>query len=187
MCEQSQAVGAAPVSPGADQPQMRRGDEASYGAEAGPRGPLGQGGPEGQGQRGSQSQGWEGPPPWTHQYAGYGAANPWPPHHHHPEWSEVSPPWHQAPAFGPGYGPSPHAGHAGWGHGYAHGARISDLIDEVANGGTGLSSLSRMLNLDDVEFWKGALVGAVAVLVLTNHSVQSLLFGEGMKKKEAAE
>jgi hypothetical protein len=44
-----------------------------------------------------------------------------------------------------------------------------------------------MLNLDDSEFWKGALIGAAAVLLLTNESVQSMLFKTGAKAKEAVQ
>lgn len=71
---------------------------------------------------------------------------------------------------------TPHQGYA-HGAGQAHGASVSDLVNEVANGGNGLSTLSKMLNFDDPDFWKGALVGAAAVLLLTSGSVQSALFG----------
>lgn len=62
---------------------------------------------------------------------------------------------------------------------------MAELVDEIANGGNGLASLSKMLNLEDTEFWKGALVGAAAVLLLTNDSVQSALFKGGAKAKAA--
>jgi hypothetical protein len=62
---------------------------------------------------------------------------------------------------------------------------MSQFVNELANGGNGLSSLGKMLNLDDSEFWKGALIGAAAVLLLTNESVQNVLFKTGAKAKEA--
>ncbi len=55
---------------------------------------------------------------------------------------------------------------------------------ELANGGNGLSSLSKMLDLDDKDFWKGALLGAAVVLLLTNDSVQNTLFRTGAKAKD---
>jgi len=51
---------------------------------------------------------------------------------------------------------------------------MSDLMNEVANGGNGLSTISKMLNFEDPDFWKGALVGAAAVLVLSSGSLQGL-------------
>jgi hypothetical protein len=62
---------------------------------------------------------------------------------------------------------------------------MAELVDEIANGGNGLSSLSKMLNVDDSEFWKGALLGAAAVLLLTNESVQGALLKTGAKTKAA--
>jgi hypothetical protein len=35
------------------------------------------------------------------------------------------------------------------------------------------------LNFEDTDFWKGALVGAAAVMLLSNEGVQNLLFGGG--------
>ncbi len=76
-----------------------------------------------------------------------------------------------------------HSGAAGAGRQ----AGMSELIDELANGGNGLASVGRLLNLEDSEFWKGALVGAAAVLLLTNESVQDVLFKTGAKAKEAVQ
>jgi len=64
-------------------------------------------------------------------------------------------------------------------------AGMSQLVEEISNGGSGLSSLGKMLNLDDSEFWKGALIGAAAVLLLTNELMQSMIFQTGVKAKEA--
>ncbi|SDW84688.1 hypothetical protein [Thiocapsa roseopersicina] len=86
----------------------------------------------------------------------------------------------------PGYAPGlEQQGGAGRMAGGRHGAGMADLVDEIANGGNGLSSLGKMFNLEDSEFWKGALLGAAAVLLLTNESVQGALFKTGAKTKAA--
>ncbi|BCU07363.1 hypothetical protein [Allochromatium tepidum] len=140
--------------------------------------------------------GGPGPGPGYHSAPPYPYPYPYPPHGYYPPpnaapyWSGAMPP----PGYGyvePTPGPSGNAGQPGMGHagaGHGHGARVSDLVNEVAGGGSGLSSLTRMLDLDDIDFWKGALVGAAAVLLLTNGSVQSALFGAGAKtdKTDAA-
>lgn len=90
---------------------------------------------------------------------------------------------HAAPAFG---NAAPGAAlHAGAGQGPGPQAGMQQLFEELAEGGNGLSSLTRMLSLDDTEFWKGALVGAAAVLLLTNDQVQDALFKSGAKAKSA--
>ncbi|MEA3638893.1 MAG: hypothetical protein VBE63_02995 [Lamprobacter sp.] len=79
------------------------------------------------------------------------------------------------------------AGMAGAGQGPGPGpqAGMQQLFEELAEGGNGLNTLTRMLSLDDTEFWKGALVGAAAVLLLTNDQVQDALFKTGAKAKGA--
>jgi hypothetical protein len=130
----------------------------------------------------------QGPGPGYHPAPPY--PYPYPPHGYYPPSPQAAPYWSGAmppPGYGyaePAPGPSGNAGQPGMGHagaGHGHGARVSDLVNEVAGGGSGLSSLTRMLDLDDIDFWKGALVGAAAVLLLTNGSVQSALFGAGAK------
>jgi hypothetical protein len=64
-------------------------------------------------------------------------------------------------------------------------AGMSRMLGELTNGGSGLASLGRLLNVEDSEFWKGALVGAAAVLLLTNETVQETLFKAGAKAKDA--
>jgi len=64
---------------------------------------------------------------------------------------------------------------------------MAEVMNEIASGGNGLSSLTKMLDLDDSEFWKGALVGAAAVLLLTNESVQNALFKTGVKARDAVD
>lgn len=102
-----------------------------------------------------------------------------------PPYSGLVPPGMPHPGYAPPFGAMPaHPPVSGNAHG-PRGPGMSELVDEIANGGNGLSSLSKMLNLDDSEFWKGALLGAAAVLVLTNESVQGALFKTGAKAKSA--
>ncbi len=49
-----------------------------------------------------------------------------------------------------------------------------------------LSTLSRWLDFNDVDFWQGALLGAAAVFVLTNESVQQTLFGRGQSAAKSS-
>jgi hypothetical protein len=101
---------------------------------------------------------------------------------------------HVQPAPGapywPGYGyavPSGHAPGMGYGQGpvMGQGHGMAEVMQEIASGGNGLSSLTKLLDFDDKEFWKGALVGAAAVLLLTNESVQNVLFRGAVKGRDA--
>jgi hypothetical protein len=124
-------------------------------------------------------------PYWAYHAQAQAAYAP-PPYPYAGPYAGVAPP--QAPwsGYGPGFEQQGGAGRmAGGGHGAGHGAGMADLVDEIANGGNGLSSLGKMLNFDDSEFWKGALLGAAAVLLLTNESVQGALFKTGAKTKAA--
>lgn len=101
----------------------------------------------------------------------------------YPYWTPP-PPWanaddfaHQSNGAGAQQHTQGYGAPAGAGHG--NGAGMGGLVAELANGGTGLSSLSKMLDLNDPDFWKGALLGAAAVLVLTNDSVRGALFSTG--------
>lgn len=49
----------------------------------------------------------------------------------------------------------------------------------------GLGDLGGMFAFDDKEFWKGAVVGAAAVLLLTNENVRDTLMG-GISKATSA-
>jgi hypothetical protein len=84
--------------------------------------------------------------------------------------------------MGAGMGPG-----VGGPHGQGHGPGMAEVMQELANGGNGLASLSRLLNFEDTEFWKGALVGAAVVLLFTNESVQNALFKTGVKAKDEVE
>lgn len=159
------------------------------GVESGPAATPGerpqQGPGYGQPQASGQESGPGQPPDWT-PYQGQAPWYPPPPWPVDPRLAHY-PPFTGAPApqgYGhPGYGPGTAAGY-GQGQGQGQGARVSELVEEIAGGGSGLSSLGKMLDLDDVDFWKGALVGAAAVLLLTNDSVQSALFGHRAASKD---
>jgi len=49
----------------------------------------------------------------------------------------------------------------------------------------GLGDLGGMFAFDDKEFWKGAVVGAAAILLLTNENVRDTLLG-GISKATSA-
>jgi len=84
----------------------------------------------------------------------------------------------------PPMAPSPMPGAAAMGAAPGQGPNMAEMMQDFADG-NGLSSLGKMLNFDDTEFWKGALIGAAAVLLLTNSSVQDALFKGGVKAKDA--
>lgn len=109
----------------------------------------------------------------------------------------------QAPWTYPGYYPYPYPPQPPMGHlhqaqaqaqsgdGSAAGAALrgraagmAQLMEEMG-AGSGLSGLVQMLNLDDKELWKGALLGAAVVLLLTNESVQNSLFKTGVRARDA--
>jgi len=146
------------------------------------------------------------PQPVAHGQGGYGYGYPYPgPAMAAPAYYGAYVPYQAAgypPAGYPAYsaGAMPHpmshqgapmgahaAGMAGAGQGAGPGpqAGMQQLFEELAEGGNGLNTLTRMLSLDDTEFWKGALVGAAAVLLLTNDQVQDALFKSGAKAKGA--
>lgn len=71
------------------------------------------------------------------------------------------------------------------GPGQAQGQGINQFMQEIANGGTGLGSLTKMLDFDDKDFWKGALVGAALVMLFTNEGLQNMLFKGAVKGRDA--
>ena len=108
--------------------------------------------------------------PYMQAHAGYYA---W-----HPSMAGQTyppPPGMQAPYFGPPGPPSqgPYAGQAA----AESGTGMDGLMRDVMHGNVSMSSLTHLLGLGDTEFWKGALIGAVVVLLLTSDSVKQALFG----------
>ena len=57
----------------------------------------------------------------------------------------------------------------------------------VPGGSSLLSGLTGLFDFNDREFWKGALVGAAAVLLLTNDSVQRTLFRGAVRGRDAVQ
>jgi len=155
----------------APQPPAFQGNP-SY-AQAGYPGPMGQAGYLGQVGQGGYGQG--------HAHMGY----PYPPqapmgYTQAPQGVNDARPAGMGAGVAAGMGAAQAAGqHQGRGPG------MSQLMEELAGGGSGLSSLTQMLNLDDKELWKGALIGAAVVLLLTNESVQNTLFKTGVRARDA--
>ena len=142
----------------------------------------------------------------------YGAGWQIPPHHAQGTNYTGAPPWGWAygqfppEQMPPGY--APHAGyyaHPGQGWyapppGYAPppqpqmppGAPGSDpamagfsaAMGDMAEK-SGLGMFKDLLNFDDGEFWKGALVGAALVMLLTNEELRNSLIGGAAKTAEA--
>lgn len=64
---------------------------------------------------------------------------------------------------------------------------MAQVMQEIAGGGNGLSSLSKVLDFDDKDFWNGGPVGAAAAVRLTNDSVQRALFRGAVKRRDAVQ
>lgn len=87
--------------------------------------------------------------------------------------------------FGPHAGFAPQPGPAPQGMGGAPGGQntpphshgMHQLFSEISNGGNPISSLSKLLDFSDGDFWKGAAVGAALVLLLTNEDLKKAIFG----------
>jgi len=63
---------------------------------------------------------------------------------------------------------------------------MGQLIEEMT-AGTGFAGIGQFLDFEDTDFWKGALVGAAAVLLLTNETVQQSLLKSGVKARDVVE
>jgi hypothetical protein len=133
---------------------------------------------------------------------GYGAPGAWP--HHPPMGWPGGPagPWYPPPGYGMGppphgYGPYGPAGYGGAPFGPAapgsapgptppgaesagFGAAMGNLADQA-----GLGMFKDFFRFDDGEFWKGAMVGAAVVLLLTNENLRDALIGGAAKTAEA--
>lgn len=107
---------------------------------------------------------WGAPPPETMPYHGY----PYHPGYMPPPYPGYPP--HQAAAQTPP--PSPEQ--------VALQATLNDMADK-----SGLGMLKGLFKMDDSEFWKGALVGAAAVLIMTNDGLRESLLNGASKTAEA--
>jgi hypothetical protein len=83
-------------------------------------------------------------------------------------------------AYPPGYGPGPAPGPTANAMPGGLGAAMGDIADK-----SGLGMFKDFLDLDDGEFWKGALVGAAVVLLMTNEDLRNSLLGGAAKTAEA--
>ncbi|MEE4637324.1 MAG: hypothetical protein V2J42_01115 [Wenzhouxiangella sp.] len=158
--------------------------------------------PQGQNPGPGPGQPQGGPPPgygWGYYGPPPGMGGPWGPYGPGPEaggWGPMGP----GPAAGFGAGPGPQ-GMGGYGYGPAgdegmqgpgpgpragRGPGMGQLIEEMT-AGTGFAGLGQFLDFEDTDFWKGALVGAAAVLLLTNETVQQSLFKSGVKARDVVE
>lgn len=88
--------------------------------------------------------------------------------------------WPPMPGYAPAMGPP--AGQPAGGR-----QSMAQVMEEIANGGSGLSGLAKLLDFEDKDFWKGALVGAAAVLLLTNENIQKTLFRGAVKSGHAVQ
>ena len=78
------------------------------------------------------------------------------------------------PGYGPQYGMGPDPAAAGFS------AAMNEFADQ-----SGLGALKGFLNFNDGEFWKGALVGAAIVLLMTNEDLRGALLGGAARTANA--
>lgn len=141
------------------------------------------------------------PDPYAMPGHGHGAPGAWP---HHPPmgWSGgPAGPWYPPPGLGMGappygYGPYGPAGYrAPFGHAAtgpapgptpscAESAGLGAAMGHIADQ-AGLGMFKDFFRFDDGEFWKGAMVGAAVVLLLTNEGLRDALIGGAAKTAEA--
>lgn len=137
---------------------------------------------QGQGQGHARHQQAAQPAPYPPQPTPQAAPYPYPP----PYWPGYA-------YAAPQYAPAP-------GMGQMHGQQaaypppqqpppsgLNQMVQEMTSGTPGLASLTKLLDFDDKDFWKGAMVGAAAVLLFTNGGVQRALFRGAVKTRDAAE
>ncbi|EIJ33567.1 YtxH domain-containing protein [Thiothrix nivea] len=159
--------------------------------------------PQGQGQGQSRKQGGipEGQQAMYQQAAAQQAAPqmPYPqqpmpqmPYPQQPQWpgyAYAAQPMYAQPGMGMGmghmhgqHGSQPHQQQAA-----QPGNDLNQMVQDMTSGTPGLASLTKLIDFNDKDFWKGALVGAAAVLLFTNSGVQRALFRGAVKTRDAAE
>lgn len=113
--------------------------------------------------------------PWGAHGAGPGPGGPWA---HPPGWGAQG--WQGAPPWAGFHGDG--AAH----HGAAWGARESfGPAGARGAGDGGLGPFRELLHFEDGAFWKGALVGAAAALLLTNEDLRGALLGGAARALDA--
>ena len=133
------------------------------GNEMPPQHDAGQVPPGGQPYYGAQGQ-----PTPEEMYQAWLAQQGYIPPPQYPPYGFYAPPGAQAPP------PPPNPDQAGIQ------AALNDMADK-----SGLGMLKGFLNMDDGEFWKGALVGAAVVLLMTNEDLRNSLINSAAKTAEA--
>lgn len=107
------------------------------------------------------------PPPW----AVYGAPPPYGPGYGMPPH-----PLGAMPQGSPGYGPGPQAPNGQPGE-TPDFKGMHGLLDQLTKGNNPVASLARMLDVNSSDFWKGAAMGAVLVMLLNNDELKDQLKG----------
>lgn len=112
-----------------------------------------------------------------------------------PQWGAVPPEAMQQGWYGqPAYGVPPYPPH--YGYYAAAGPQVAQPPPGQAQAGfeaafndmadkSGLGMLKGLFNMDDGDFWKGALVGAAVVLLVTNDELRNTLINGAAKTAEA--
>lgn len=112
-------------------------------------------------------------PPYGYPYMHPGAHG-YPPHMHHPYHPHMHYPHPQQPQMQQ----PPHPGHHDSHHSDALMAQSQQMLEGLMGEQAGIfKDLMHKLGVDDKEFWKGAMVGAAAALVLSNENVRGQLMG----------
>ena len=182
------AAGPGPMSP----PHQATGGPYPY-AATGPQGPYMTGPswapPYGGPQPGAAGPGPTPPPHQTpggpYPYAATGPQGPymtgapWAPPHGGPHPGGYYPYAGAGPAWAPPHG-GPRPGAAGPGH-RKHDAhqygQFMGLVNDIANGNADASRMMAFLDGLDNQFWKGALIGVAATLLLTNDALKNGIAG----------
>lgn len=162
-------------------------------AMAGPQGPPASGPawtpPHGGGHPGAAGPGPMSPPHQAtggpHPYAATGPQGPymtgapWAPPHGGPHPGGYYPYAGAGPAWAPPHG-GPRPGAAGPGH-RKHDAhqygQFMGIVNDIANGNADASRMMAFLDGLDNQFWKGALIGVAATLLLTNDALKNGIAG----------
>ena len=91
-----------------------------------------------------------------------------------------------------------HACQTAWHHGGARGAAspyaqargdnndLKEAFDRLSRGDLSADTIGKLLNLDDRDFWTGALVGAAAALLATNLPTLMSMFSAAARPKAGA-
>lgn len=151
------------------------GDEAAAGTGTGQAGPWAHA--HGQPGQGGGAQPGAGPGPQPGYGYGPGPGGGQAPHHAYfgtqvPPWAAYGPP--------PGFGPGPFAGPGAAAPGAGFGAALGDMAEQ-----NGMGMLKNFFSFGDDEFWKGAVVGAALVLLVTNEKLRDSLLEGAASAAEA--